>query len=56
MCGEQWFKLRCIRLNKGSPPRVRGTVKVLIADLTNGRITPACAGNSSGVNTFGNCA
>ena len=45
MCGEQRFRIRTDKPNKGSPPRVRGTVALRNLASTQGRITPACAGN-----------
>ena len=46
MCGEQHI-IRFRRMQVvGSPPRVRGTGRKVSSCLPDGRITPACAGNS----------
>ena len=45
VCGEQGVYPVFHRHRKGSPPRVRGTVKRLPLSTTSSRITPACAGN-----------
>ena len=46
VCGEQVSNhLQFFGIN-GSPPRVRGTAKLLLDSLPTHRITPACAGNS----------
>ena len=46
MCGEQTLMAEDGKMNKGSPPRVRGTVGTVHVGREVGRITPACAGNS----------
>ena len=46
VCGEQSCMNFFYTCNKGSPPRVRGTVRRKIYELESKRITPACAGNS----------
>ena len=45
VCGEQAFNLCLSTLERGSPPRVRGTGFKNPVWLTGFRITPACAGN-----------
>ena len=47
VCGEQLQKLAGWIDGKGSPPRVRGTVKINERFSIDIRITPACAGNSA---------
>ena len=47
VCGEQSFATSAAPIIDGSPPRVRGTVCPVSSGLKCGRITPACAGNSS---------
>ena len=46
VCGEQRLKYISLRLNKGSSPRVRGTVFLNQRIQIQARIIPACAGNS----------
>ena len=46
VCGEQRFKKRPQCADHGSPPRVRGTVRLCLSGSGRNRITPACAGNS----------
>ena len=46
VCGEQPKMYPLPKLQKGSPPRVRGTGKILKIVPSSSRITPACAGNS----------
>ena len=46
VCGEQAFNLCLSTLERGSPPRVRGTGIIIMAFFGMTRITPACAGNS----------
>ena len=46
MCGEQPCPSYWLDQNRGSPPRVRGTVCALDGSVGQLRITPACAGNS----------
>ena len=48
VCGEQYHSMDIWVLDKGSPPRVRGTAGVLTGAFQLLRITPACAGNSRG--------
>ena len=48
MCGEQHHLSKIICPLPGSPPRVRGTAHIFVCPVYNGRITPACAGNSPG--------
>ena len=46
VCGEN---SQCHRLHtqgRGSPPRVRGKLMVLVEHKHGGRITPACAGKT----------
>ena len=45
VCGEQLKTHKDDVFGIGSPPRVRGTVTVLVVDVALARITPACAGN-----------
>ena len=45
VCGEQDGYQEMTTEQKGSPPRVRGTVEFLFAHSCQQRITPACAGN-----------
>ena len=47
VCGEQVPKPSRRVDFHGSSPRVRGTVRLTHAELTNRRFIPACAGNSS---------
>ena len=47
MCGEQPPPAPLPPGPGGSPPRVRGTVLLQKSNWIKGRITPACAGNSS---------
>ena len=47
VCGEQVPWASGKYGPKGSPPRVRGTVRGVCRRGMSGRITPACAGNSS---------
>ena len=51
VCGEQLSPLLDCTTHIGSPPRVRGTVPHYPRTDTAARITPACAGNSSGKST-----
>ena len=44
VCGEKTTVLPSGKLLIGSPPRVRGKVRVACSNLTARRITPACAG------------
>ena len=46
MCGEQGGGRGVVVVAAGSPPRVRGTVRVDDDSAPPGWITPACAGNS----------
>ena len=48
VCGEQYHSMDIWVLDKGSPPRVRGTAGVLTGACQLLRITPACAGTSRG--------
>ena len=45
MCGEQRVPTRRQGLDRGSPPRVRGTAIRHPGQALGSRITPACAGN-----------
>ncbi len=46
MCGEQ-ISLKKVQSGQwGSPPRVRGTVSIILFTVSIFGITPACAGNS----------
>ena len=47
VCGEQKTSFRASSRGAGSPPRVRGTVLILLLGVKGLGITPACAGNSS---------
>ena len=47
VCGEQKQLVPEWVQEKGSPPRVRGTGRGYLREPGRGRITPACAGNSS---------
>ena len=49
MCGEQSMAFLLFTYRIGSPPRVRGTAYIFVCPVYNGRITPACAGNSVGL-------
>ena len=49
MCGEQAIKAASAASMEGSPPRVRGTVFYANHGHKAKGITPACAGNSTGV-------
>ena len=46
VCGEQIMGVSRPTVEKGSPPRVRGTGGHFCGLYWSGRITPACAGNS----------
>ena len=46
MCGEKWAAISAASQHRGSPPRVRGKVKLNAIDHGFSRITPACAGKS----------
>ena len=47
VCGEKIKPSRDFMAGRGSPPRVRGKVKVTRFPAGQGRITPACAGKST---------
>ena len=47
VCGEQCKSFFLIVMSQGSPPRVRGTAALPVGKAVFGRITPACAGNST---------
>ena len=47
MCGEQSLLFSSFVIPQGSPPRVRGTGQCEGIRQCAGRITPACAGNST---------
>ena len=47
VCGEQLLSRKHGEVGIGSPPRVRGTVGYYTLMYDYGRITPACAGNST---------
>ena len=49
VCGEQGVAATPVDVFEGSPPRVRGTVVVGSTKTPSKGITPACAGNSPGV-------
>ena len=44
VCGEKDLVVRELMLARGSPPRVRGKVLILVNFILDSRITPACAG------------
>ena len=46
VCGEQLMMRISSGIQKGSPPRVRGTADHFLGMASLGGITPACAGNS----------
>ena len=46
VCGEQEQRLLDRAVREGSPPRVRGTERIVTVARSIGGITPACAGNS----------
>ncbi len=46
VCGEQHTRYYGFHRCLGSPPRVRGTVILILILILILRITPACAGNS----------
>ena len=48
VCGEQTLMAEDGKMNKGSPPRVRGTESANETARVGQGITPACAGNSEG--------
>ena len=48
VCGEKHILLILSTLLLGSPPRVRGKVQLIDAAGQACRITPACAGKSTG--------
>ena len=48
MCGEQGCRRVDLPDNRGSSPRVRGTVLVIETSKEHSRFIPACAGNRSG--------
>ena len=45
VCGEQRIRYHIYRCRNGSPPRVRGTARLLSGVKRAWGITPACAGN-----------
>ena len=47
MCGEQLYVVFHFCVLLGSPPRVRGTDRLVLGHEGGGGITPACAGNSN---------
>ena len=47
MCGEYRVKMLLQKIEKGSPPRVRGIPSPSIVMVKVSRITPACAGNTT---------
>ena len=49
MCGEQLLAEHLHQHLIGSPPRVRGTVRVVQRRIESEGITPACAGNREAV-------
>ena len=51
MCGEHAIKAVAGEIRAGSPPHVRGTLLLLPHLDKCHRITPACAGNTSGCST-----
>ena len=56
MCGEKAMKVHRAVLVQGSPPRVRGEVRLLLKELKKARITPACAGRREmGFDKFSEC-
>ena len=52
LCGEKFKLLDEELTNIGSPPPVRGKVNTTTNHRTESRITPACAGKSSGGSTY----
>ena len=44
LCGEKTKRKKCVMLNTGSPPPMRGKAKSGDCDRIDGRITPAYAG------------
>ena len=48
VCGEKTAITGLFKTNKGSPPRMRGKVKLPLLDYSPAGITPAYAGKSSG--------
>ena len=48
MCGEKKSFANSIEMELGSPPHVRGKVEWVNTNMTDIRITPACAGKSRG--------
>ena len=44
--GEQCTAVHLFSFPRGSPPLARGTGGLRVCDIKDGRITPACAGNS----------
>ena len=46
VCGERGFALLLGRFDRGSSPRVRGTLELEPPHITPFRIIPACAGNA----------
>ena len=46
MCGEKLWLFCCVSLPSGSPPHVRGKVRLVVGLVVGGGITPACAGKS----------
>ena len=49
MCGEKRDCSQCVVTHLGSPPHVRGKVMALLGTFGPVRITPACAGKSTGM-------
>ena len=51
VCGEQPFSSVYVCHHMGSPPRVRGTGSLIVPGNIEVGITPACAGNRTGIPT-----
>ena len=46
MCGEHWFGLKCVFLEQGSSPHVRGALYRFFRFGVVTGIIPACAGST----------
>ena len=53
VCGEKRYRRLSRRINRGSPPRVRGEVSLRAPRSLYTRITPACAGRSESARRTG---
>ena len=52
MCGEKQGNTAVMRAMTGSPPHVRGKEEIIMDNKYLSRITPACAGKRSNLETI----